>query len=84
VTCRVGERAKATTPVDNLAYRGESAHTVTRAREVLFQIDYNAAAQMIRKRQIDEAATLLERIAAESTNPTMRQRAGELLARIGC
>jgi len=80
---RVGERTKATTLVDNLAYRGESADTVTRAREVLFQIDYNAAAQMIRKRQIDEAAALLGRIAAESTNPTMQQRARELLSRIG-
>lgn len=80
---RIGEQAKATTLVDNLAYRGESTDTVARAREVLFQIDYNAAAQLIRKRQIDEAAALLERITTESTNSTLQQRAKELLQRIG-
>ena len=80
---RVGEQKKATELVDNLVHRGESDATVARAREILFQADYNAAVALVRKRKLDEAATLLRRVDAESTTPALKQRAEELLARIG-
>ncbi len=79
---RTGDRERAGRLVDNLAHRGESDETLARGREILFQIDYNSAAGLIRQGQIEAAAELLERIRAESTNPALRQRAGELLARI--
>ena len=80
---RVGERPRATVLVENLEHRGETTETVARAREVLFQIDYNAAAQLVRDRDLDGAAAILEGIVEGSSNPSMVDAAKTLLGRIG-
>ena len=80
---RVGEREAASRLVTNLSHRGESDETLARAREILFQIDYNYAAGLVRQGKLDQAGELLERIRDQSTNPTLQQQAGELLVKIG-
>ena len=80
---RAGERERAGRLVENLAHRGESDETLGRAREIVFQIEFNAAAGLVRQGKLDEAAELLERIRDGSASPALRQQAGELLAKIG-
>jgi len=80
---RVGERPRATELVTNLEHRGESPATITRAREILYQIDYNAAAQLVRDRDIDGAAEILQGVVADSSNPQMVEAAKTLLDRLG-
>lgn len=80
---RVGEREAASRLVTNLTHRGETEETLARAREILFQIEFNVAAGLIRQGKLDEAGELLERIRDESTNPSLKQKAGELLVKIG-
>ena len=69
--------------MENLAHRGESDETLGRAREIVFQIEFNAAAGLVRQKKLDEAAELLERIRDGSASPALRQQAGEFLAKIG-
>ena len=78
---RSGKRDEATQLVEGLPARGADEETLARCREVLYQLDYQAAIGAIRDKQFDEAIELLERV-KESSNPQMRQQALDRLEQI--
>ena len=80
---RSGKRQEATTLVSNLEARDADEGTLQRSREVLFQLDFQAAGRMAKEKRYGEAKELFAKIAAGSTDPGMKERAEQALGALG-
>lgn len=79
---RAGERQKAIDLVATAEARGVSEERLAPARQTLLQLDFQHAVALVREKQYDQAAVLLEKIAAEANEASLRQQAADLLAQL--
>ena len=79
---RAGKRQEAIDLVATAEARGVSEERLAPARQTLLQLDFQYAVALAREKKFDESATLLEKVAAEASNDSMRQQAADLLGQI--
>jgi tetratricopeptide (TPR) repeat protein len=79
---RTGDRPAAQALFKRLQASEADAAAVARARELMLQMDFRQAAGLMSEQKVAEAQAILARIQAQTTDPTMRQRAGEEIARL--
>jgi len=79
---RAGKRQEAIALVATAEARGVSEEQLAPARQTLLQLDLQYAVALAREKKYDEAAILLEKVAAEASDATMRQQATDLLNQI--
>jgi tetratricopeptide (TPR) repeat protein len=79
---RAGKRREAIDLVATAEARGVSEEQLAPARQTLLQLDFQYAVALAREKKYDEAVPLLEKVAAESANDSMRQQAADLLSQI--
>ncbi len=79
---RAGKRQEAIDLVATAEARGVSEEQLAPARQTLLQLDFQYAVALAREKKFDEAAVLLERVAAEAADPNMKKQAADLLAQI--
>ena len=79
---RAGKRQEAIDLVATAEARGVSEERLAPARQTLLQLDFQYAVALARDQKLDEAATLLEKVVAESSDAGMRQQAADFLKQI--
>lgn len=79
---RAGEREEAWSLIATLEARGGDDRTVAQAREVAYQLDFQAAGALAREKRYDDSVGLFSRVAAESSNAEMQQRAASAISGI--
>lgn len=79
---RAGSREQAYALFDELVWRGASDATQSRARELLYQIDFRSAHQASRSERIGDAVALYSRIIGGSTSPALVERASAELDKL--
>ncbi len=79
---RGGERQKAIDLVATAEARGVAEEQLAPARQILLQLDFQYAVALAREGKYDEAAPLLEAVAADAADAGLKQRASELLGQI--
>ncbi len=79
---RAGMRQEAMDLVETAEARGVSEEQLAPAKQTLLQLDFQYAVALAREQKFDQAAPLLEKVVAESTNDAMKQQASDLLKQI--
>lgn len=79
---RAGKRQEAIDLVATAEARRVPEEQLAPARQTLLQLDFQYAVALVRERKYDEAAGLLEQVAAEAGDPRVRQQAADLLGQI--
>jgi tetratricopeptide (TPR) repeat protein len=79
---RAGKRQEAMDLVATAEARGVSEEQLAPARQTLLQLDFQYAVALARDKKLDEAATLLEKVVAESADAGMKKQAADLLKQI--
>lgn len=79
---RGGDRVSADEAYQRMRRLSADGDSLARAREVLLQLDYADAVKLAYANELEDAVGLLVMIAAETTSPTVRERAEEQMARL--
>ncbi|MGB5296738.1 MAG: hypothetical protein WBP34_17490 [Thermoanaerobaculia bacterium] len=79
---RAGKRQEAIDLVATAEARGATEEQLAPARQTLLQLDFQYAVALAREKKLDEAATLLEKVVAESADAGMKKQAADLLKQI--
>ena len=79
---RRGERTEADAVFEGLKTNGTDAGTLGRAQEILLQMDYREAAQLVRKGKADDAIALFAHIQTTTQDPGLKQKAEEQLEKL--
>ena len=76
---RAGKRQEAIDLVATAEARGVTEEQLAPARQTLLQLDFQYAVALARDKKLDEAAALLEKVVAESSDAGMRKQAADFL-----
>jgi tetratricopeptide (TPR) repeat protein len=79
---RAGKRQEAIDLVATAEARGATEEQLAPARQTLLQLDFQYAVALARDKKLDEAATLLEKVVAESADAGMKKQAADFLQQI--
>ena len=79
---RAGKRQEAIDLVATAEARGVSEEKLAPARQTLLQLDLQYAVALAREKKFDEAAELLEKVVAESSDAGVRKQAADFLKQI--
>lgn len=79
---RAGEREGAIDLVATAEARGVSEEQLAPARQTLLQLDFQYAVSLVREKRYAEAAELLKKVEAETSDAGMREQASKLLGQI--
>jgi tetratricopeptide (TPR) repeat protein len=79
---RAGKRQEAIDLVATAEARGVSEEKLARARQTLLQLDFQYAVALAREKKFDEAAELLEKVVAESSDAGLSKQAADFLKQI--
>ncbi len=77
---RLGQREAADTAVVRLRWLGADDATLGRAREVQLRMDYREANRLVKDTRLDDAIAVFAGIAAETTDPSLRQQTEQRLS----
>ena len=79
---RAGKRQEAMDLVATAEARGVSEEQLAPARQTLLQLDFQYAVALARDKKLDEAAALLEKVVAESSDAGLQKQAADFLQQI--
>jgi tetratricopeptide (TPR) repeat protein len=79
---RAGKRQEAIDLVATAEARGATEEQLAPARQTLLQLDFQYAVALAREKKLDEAATLLEKVVAESSDAGLSKQAADFLKQI--